>query len=323
MPAVILSVLERFLTLGSEVTTFHLSFSDIETMLNDYLHVFGEADQKNHPNKFALEQGVKVPGCKLVVSFVKNKEYLQNEPIADMYDAHMRLGLVSHRHCLPSELRITAKELMPKLKNLAWFSGGVMEIDEWNSDPFRNQSLLAEDKIPPYVWAMPLNEKVRIANPYMIRFGAYIGDDTIIMHYGFINFDAGIKKGMVEGRIPGGVLVGQSTDIGAGSGSLGRMSGGNKRLISIGDNCLIEANTEVGIPLGNNCRVQMGTCFHGNMPVTEIDQKGNSIGEVKAEKFAGMDNLTFRTNSITGAIEVLHKPNEIGLNEVLHQNVTT
>ena len=288
----------------------------VDGLLSDYFHVFEDGD---HPNITALKQIKEWPAeWKACVFIVKNKKLLETMPIENMYDAYFRLGLVSHRLCLPGELRIIAGEMMPKLKNLAWYAGGVTTVEEWNAKPFKTEALLLEDKLPPYVWAMPLNEAVRILNP-LVRFGAYLGDGTTVMPYGWINFNAGIKKGMVEGRISGGVLVGEGTDIGAGSGILGTMSGGNKTVISIGDNCLIEANAEVGISLGNNCRVCMNTCFHGNTPVIEIcENKGRR--EAKAGDFSGMDNITIRTNSLTGAIEVLHQSNKVGLNEALHQN---
>lgn len=295
-----------------------LEREEVDTLLSDYFHVF---ESGNHPNIEALKQIKEWPAeWQACIYVVKQKKLLETTPIENMYDAHFRLGLVSHRWCLPNELRIVVGEMMPKLKNLAWYAGGVMTVDEWNANPFRTETLLLEDKLPPYVWAMPLNEAVRILNP-LVRFGAYLGDGTTVMPYGWINFNAGIKKGMVEGRIPGGVLVGEGTDLGAGSGILGTMSGGNKTVVSIGDNCLIEANAEVGISLGNNCRVCMNTCFHGNTPVIELFEDGSTGRRVKAAEFSGVDNITIWTNSLTGGIEVLHKPNKVGLNEALHQNI--
>jgi 2,3,4,5-tetrahydropyridine-2-carboxylate N-succinyltransferase len=284
-----------------------------------YFAVFSE-DGENHPNIDALRiLGQDREGTTSLLYIAPEKHFLTTEPISGMEDAHFRLGLVSHRLCLPGELRIKADEMMPKLQNLAWYPGGVMTIEEWNKFPLRNTTLLLVDKLPPYTWAMPLDESVRILNP-LVRFGAYLGSGTTVMPYGWVNFNAGIMKGMVEGRIPAGVMVGSGTDIGAGAGILGTMSGGNQKVITIGNNCLLEANCEVGISLGNNCRVCMNTCVHANTPVIAESMHGSTY-HAKAREFDGIDNITIRTNSLTGRIEVFYQPNSVKLNEVLHDNV--
>ena len=41
---------------------------------------------------------------------------------------------------------------------------------------------------------------------------------------------------------------------------------------------------------------------------------------IKARELAGHDDLLFRRNSLTGAVEVVHKKNEVVLNPELHKN---
>jgi len=75
------------------------------------------------------------------------------------------------------------------------------------------------------------------------------------MHEGFINFNAGTEgKSMIEGRISAGVMVGEGSDLGGGSSTMGTLSGGNKIVISLGRECLLGANAGVGIPWATAAR---------------------------------------------------------------------
>ena len=62
---------------------------------------------------------------------------------------------------------------------------------------------------------------------------------------------------MVEGRISAGVVVGDGTDVGGGA-TMGTLSGGNTTVISVGEHCLLGANSGLGIPLGDDCTVEAG-----------------------------------------------------------------
>ncbi|WP_446916926.1 DapH/DapD/GlmU-related protein, partial [Klebsiella pneumoniae] len=63
---------------------------------------------------------------------------------------------------------------------------------------------------------------------------------------------------MVEGRISAGVVVGDGSDIGGGASIMGTLSGGGKEVISIGERCLLGANSGIGISLGNDAVVEAG-----------------------------------------------------------------
>ena len=137
------------------------------------------------------------------------------------------------------------------------------------------------------------------------------------MHEGFVNFNAGtLGTSMVEGRISAGVVVGDGTDIGGGASIMGTLSGGGKQVISIGERCLLGAEAGIGISLGNDCVVEAGLYVTAGTRVTLPDGK-----IVKALELSGADNLLFRRNSVTGAVEALPRSGSWGgLNEALHSH---
>jgi 2,3,4,5-tetrahydropyridine-2-carboxylate N-succinyltransferase len=160
-------------------------------------------------------------------------------------------------------------------------------------------------------------EGVRIADADRVRLGAHLASGTTVMHEGFVNFNAGtLGKSMVEGRISAGVGVGDGSDIGGGASIMGTLSGGGKEVISIGERCLLGANAGLGISLGNDCVVESGTYITAGSKITLPD--GNVV---KASELSGANNLLFRRNSKSGALEALPKTgNWGGLNSVLHAN---
>jgi 2,3,4,5-tetrahydropyridine-2-carboxylate N-succinyltransferase len=137
------------------------------------------------------------------------------------------------------------------------------------------------------------------------------------MHEGFINFNAGtLGASMVEGRISAGVVVGDGSDIGGGASIMGTLSGGGSEVITVGAGCLIGANAGIGISLGDRCIVEAGTYVTGGARVTLPDGQ-----VVKARELSGANDLLFRRNSVTGAIEVVPRTGSWGgLNATLHAN---
>jgi 2,3,4,5-tetrahydropyridine-2-carboxylate N-succinyltransferase len=137
------------------------------------------------------------------------------------------------------------------------------------------------------------------------------------MHEGFVNFNAGtLGKSMVEGRISAGVVVGDGSDIGGGASIMGTLSGGGKEVISIGQRTLLGANSGIGISLGDDCVVEAGVYITAGSKISLPD---GSI--VKAKELSGANNLLFRRNSQSGALEVVAKTGKwAGLNAALHNN---
>jgi len=158
---------------------------------------------------------------------------------------------------------------------------------------------------------------VRIADGDRVRLGAYLSPGTTVMHEGFVNFNAGtLGKSMVEGRISAGVVVGDGSDIGGGASIMGTLSGGGKEVISIGERTLLGANSGIGISLGDDCVVEAGVYITAGSKISLPD---GSI--VKAKELSGANNLLFRRNSQSGALEAVAKTGKwAGLNAALHNN---
>ena len=139
------------------------------------------------------------------------------------------------------------------------------------------------------------------------------------MHEGFVNFNAGtLGPAMVEGRISSGVIVGANSDLGGGSSTMGTLSGGNDIKISIGENCLLGANSGLGIPLGNNCIVEAGLYLTAGTKLQFL--KDDEIQEIKAADLSGMSDILFRRNSMTGVVEAISNSKDTSLNPELHTN---
>jgi len=121
---------------------------------------------------------------------------------------------------------------------------------------------------------------------------------------------------MVEGRISQGVVIGDGTDIGGSASIAGTLSGGGTIQISLGERCLLGANAGVGIPLGDDCVVEAGCYITPGSKLTLPD------GEVvRARELAGVDNMMFWRNSVTGTLEAKPRGGSWGgLNAALHHN---
>jgi 2,3,4,5-tetrahydropyridine-2-carboxylate N-succinyltransferase len=158
---------------------------------------------------------------------------------------------------------------------------------------------------------------VRIADADRVRLGAHLAEGTTVMHEGFVNFNAGtLGSSMVEGRISAGVVVGDGSDVGGGASIMGTLSGGGSEVVSVGERCLLGANSGLGISLGDDCVIEAGLYITAGTKVTLADG-----ATVKARELSGANNLLFRRNSMTGAVEVVARNGKgITLNEALHAN---
>ena len=241
-------------------------------------------------------------------------------PPKDVADAYLRLQLLSHRIVKPHGQSLDG--IFGILNNVVWTSAGPCAVSTFSSvgpklrAKYGTLTVFAVDKFPRMVdYVVP--EGVRIADADRVRLGAYLSSGTTVMHEGFVNFNAGtLGKSMVEGRISAGVLVGDGSDIGGGASIMGTLSGGGKEVISIGERCLLGANAGLGISLGNDCVIESGTYITAGSKITLPD--GNVV---KASELSGANNLLFRRNSKSGALEALPKTgNWGGLNSVLHAN---
>jgi len=240
-------------------------------------------------------------------------------PPASTEDAYLRLHLLSECHCRPNSMNLDG--IFDVLPNVAWTSAGPVLPEQVD---FLRQKLAAEDhhltvfsidKFPRMVdYVVPVG--VRIGDADRVRLGAHLWPGTTVMHEGFVNFNAGsIGAAMIEGRVTPGVIVGEGSDIGAGSSIMGTLSGGGKRVNSVGERSLLGANAGIGISLGDECVVEAG------LYVTAGTKVRTDSGEfVKAGELSGHSGLLFRRNSQSGSVEAVSSKgvNWGGLNTVLH-----
>ena len=238
----------------------------------------------------------------------------------DAKDAYLRLHLLSHRLVKPHGQSLEG--IFGLLANVVWTSAGPCAVDGFEVTRARlkahhgHVTVFAVDKFPRMVdYVVPAG--VRIADADRVRLGAHLATGTTVMHEGFVNFNAGtLGTSMVEGRISSGVVVGDGTDVGGGASIMGTLSGGGKEVISIGEKCLLGANSGLGISLGDNCVIEAGTYITAAAKVKLPD------GEiVKAGTLSGASNLLFLRNSLTGGLEsVMRTGTWGGLNSVLQAN---
>jgi len=238
----------------------------------------------------------------------------------DASDVFLRLHLISHRLVKPHGLNLDG--IFALLSNVVWTSAGACEVEGFDKvrvglqNKYGNLTVYSVDKFPRMIdYVIP--EGVRIADGDRVRLGAYLSSGTTVMHEGFVNFNAGtLGKSMVEGRISAGVTVGDGSDIGGGASIMGTLSGGGKEVISIGQRTLLGANSGIGISLGDDCVVEAGVYITAGSKITLPDNK-----IVKAKELSGANNLLFRRNSQSGALEALPKTGSwSGLNSILHKN---
>jgi 2,3,4,5-tetrahydropyridine-2,6-dicarboxylate N-succinyltransferase len=236
------------------------------------------------------------------------------------HDVYLRLHLLSHRLARPHEISLDG--LFGLLNNVAWTTQGPVDPAELAAARLRFRAaripleVHSVDKFPRMTdYVAPTG--VRIADADRVRLGAHLAAGTTVMHEGFVNFNAGtLGASMVEGRISAGVVVGDGSDIGGGASIMGTLSGGGTTVISIGERCLLGANSGLGIALGDDCIVEAGLYLTAGTLVALPD------GEVvKARELSGADGLLFRRNSRTGAVEALPRTGTwAGLNAALHAN---
>ena len=235
-------------------------------------------------------------------------------------DVYLRLHLLSHRICLPRTVNLDGA--FGLLANVAWTSIGPVALNTLDDVRYnllrQGQHLVVHgvDKFPRMTdYVVPSG--VRIADASRVRLGAHLASGTTVMHEGFCNFNAGtLGASMVEGRISAGVIVGDGSDVGGGASIMGTLSGGGKEMVTVGEKCLLGANSGLGISLGNECIIEAGLYVTAG---TQVKLPDGTV--VKARELSGANGLLFRRNSQTGAVEATQRTgNWGGLNAALHKN---
>lgn len=238
---------------------------------------------------------------------------------ASAADAYLRLHALSHRVVVPNDVNLDG--IFGHLANIVWTSAGACSPEDFEAT---RAKLMAKGPVAVYgldkfprMTDFVIPSGVRIADADRVRLGAHLASGTTVMHEGFVNFNAGtLGSAMVEGRISQGVVVGDGSDIGGGASIMGTLSGGGTHRISIGNGSLLGANSGVGISIGDDCIVEAGLYITAG---TRVTVPGEDESVVKASELSGQNNILFRRNSVTGAVEAISRTSKgIELNPDLH-----
>ncbi|HET6172925.1 MAG TPA: DapH/DapD/GlmU-related protein [Gaiellales bacterium] len=245
---------------------------------------------------------------------------LDDAPV-DAGDVYLRLHLLSGRRIRPHGANLAG--IFGLLTNVAWTSAGPVAVDELEPARFaacaRGEQLTVHgvDKFPRMAdYVVPAG--VRIADADRVRLGAHLAEGTTVMHEGFVNYNAGtLGASMVEGRISAGVVIGDGSDVGGGASIMGTLSGGNEIVISVGERCLLGANSGLGIPLGDDCTLESGLYLTAG---TKVRLPDGAV--VRARELSGISGMLFRRDSQSGAVEAHPRAGAgwHGLNAALHAN---
>lgn len=231
--------------------------------------------------------------------------------------------------------------LFGKLTNCAWVGNEPIELDYLRDNEielkFAGQypNIDYVDKFPAFLMHVIPDENTRILDAKKVRMGAQLAAGTTVMPgASYINFNAGtLGPVMVEGRISSSAIVGANSDIGGGASILGVLSGTDGDPISIGEKCLLGANSVCGIPLGNSSIIDAGLAV---LPGTKVSVTADELAEIievnpdsdkevlfnntmfKAKDLSGMNGMHFRQDSQTGNLLVKRSTREVKLNNELH-----
>ncbi|BFI90837.1 DapH/DapD/GlmU-related protein [Candidatus Carsonella ruddii] len=248
----------------------------------------------------------------LFLTFIK-KEIRSN------LDGIFKLYLISKGIIINNVLNLN--KIFLKSKNLIWTNIGCFCIKDFLKLNFNIINLIIEsiDKIP-YLTKYFIPKNVRLSNSNRIRLGAFISEGTTVMSEGYINFNTFIGNNcMIEGRVSAGVYISSNTDIGGSCSIMGTLSGGGNNIISIGNNCLLGANSGIGISLGNNCIIEAGLYITSGTKISLIFKNKKII--IKAKTLSFLNNLIFYRNSINGKVECCKNYSNFDkINKDLHKN---
>lgn len=289
-----------------------------------------------HPNILLIKQlldNYKKPNGYHTVDVIAYFLFDKDSAVADAVEGYFKLQCLSQLHVKPHGLSLEG--VFGKLNNIAWSNQGPILPEDLDEERIKANfkgialNVTHVDKFP-YMVNYHVPNGVRIASGSQVRLGAHCAVGTTVMPAGYINFNAGtLGNAMIEGRVSAGVVVGHDSDLGGGVSIMGTLSGGNKNVISIGDKCLLGANSGTGISLGFGCTIAAGVYVTAaakvwlyNAEKQPVDIDGNVVEEganiVKGAALNGKDKLLFLLDSTNGHLTCRPNPKTIELNASLH-----
>jgi len=221
---------------------------------------------------------------------------------------------------------------------VAWVGNRPYELDYLRENEIEMKlngtfpNIDSVDKFPRYLQHIIPADNTRILDSSKVRMGASLASGTTVMPgASYINFNAGtLGSVMVEGRISSSAIVGSGSDVGGGASILGVLSGTDGNPISIGENCLLGANSVTGIPMGDGCIVDAGIAI---LAGTKIRISADELSKIKdanpnsqiedkeafkGAELQGLNGIHYRQDSMTGEIIAKRSTREVKLNEELH-----
>lgn len=310
--------------------------------LNDAIEPFSSLlnELDKHPNvkalKCAKDANKNECDCTNSVEFEVVFLY-EDEAPKSVESVYLKLYLLSKNFVKPREINLNGA--FGALPNLAWDEAGrPYELEYLRNNEIELKlngnypHIVYIDKFPRYLsHIVPKDNATRVLDSSKVRLGAYLAEGTVVMPgASYINFNAGtLGPVMVEGRISSSVRVGAGSDVGGGASILGVLSGTNGNPISVGEKCLLGANSTTGVPLGDNCIVDAGLAILEGTKVFISEANRKALKEInpsfdfgreiyKARELSGLNGLHFRRDSQNGQISVSISVRAIKLNENLH-----
>lgn len=271
-----------------------------------------------------------------------------DQPVESIAAAYLKLGAISTRQAKPLTLNLDGA--FGKLPTVGWRDGRAYDLNDLSHQGFVDAAYGAfkpmdyTDKFPRLMDMMHIiDPNIRVLASHNVRYGAHLGSGSVVMPgASYVNFDSGtLGKGMNEGRISSKATVGAYSDVGGGASILGTLSGGNNMPISVGEYCLLGANSITGIPLGNKCTVAAGVALLAGtklfIPQEDVESLAEANPElaariktfaalahddsnetIKAIDLANANRLLVLQDSQTGQMLAKYNKKPIHLNSDLH-----